>query len=451
MVFVDEVGIEVKAGSGGNGAASFRREKYVPRGGPAGGDGGRGGDIILEADSNLSTLLDFRYQHRYFAEPGGHGTGKDMHGKDAVDMVLKVPIGTVATDSVTGVVEADLTKHGQRAIIAHGGRGGRGNTHFASSSQQAPMFAENGEPGEERAYRLELKLLADVGLIGFPNAGKSTLIASISAAKPKIAEYPFTTLVPNLGVVAVDEEKTFVVADIPGLIEGASEGVGLGHQFLRHIERTRVLVHLIDMSGLTGREPLEDYEIINRELASYSERLSKLPQLVALNKIDVANPEDIEAMKELLQEKGATVFEISAATQAGLRPLVYAVSELLDTVAAETPAVEEDEIVRITVENRMKRVNDRRFTINRDDSGTFVVTGPAIERLVAMTNFTNEAAVTRLQRIMEKNKLVASLREHGAKEGDSVRIRDIEFDFIDEDLDHETVVKAGELDELDEL
>ncbi len=241
-VFVDEVTIEVKAGDGGNGAVAFRKEKYVPHGGPNGGDGGRGGDIILEADSNLSTLLDFRYQRKYDAPRGTHGISQDMHGKDAGDMILKVPIGTSATDTATGYVIADLTKHGQQAKIARGGQGGRGNAHFASSVQQAPKFAENGEPGEARTLKLELKLLADVGLIGYPNVGKSTLIAALSAARPKIADYPFTTLVPNLGVVRVDEERTFVIADIPGLIEGASEGIGLGHQFLRHVERTRLLL-----------------------------------------------------------------------------------------------------------------------------------------------------------------------------------------------------------------
>lgn len=448
-MFVDEVVITVTAGNGGNGVASFRREKFVPRGGPAGGDGGRGGDIILEADSNLSTLLDFRFQHVYDGESGGHGAGRDMHGKNADDMVLKVPIGTSATDTMTGVVTADLTKHGQRAMVARGGRGGRGNTHFASSSQQAPQFAENGEPGESHTYKLELKLLADVGLVGFPNAGKSTLIAAISAARPKIADYPFTTLVPNLGVVRVDDERNFVVADIPGLIEGASEGVGLGHQFLRHVERTRVLVHLIDLSGLSGREPLEDYTVINQELANYSDYLATLPQLIALNKTDVANPGDVETVHSLLAEQGVRVFDISAATHAGVQPLIYALADLLETVPRVREARPSDETVRITVATHGKSGADRRWALHRDDSGVFVVTGAGIDRLVAMTNFKNEAAVSRLQRTMDRTGVVRKLREMGAKEGDTVRIRDVEFDFIDEDLDPNQIAQEDVDDDLD--
>src|SRR5262245_16428476 len=273
-MFVDQGEIEVKAGDGGNGAVTFRKEKFVPRGGPSGGDGGRGGGIVLEVDPHLSTLLDFRYKRHYKAERGGDGRSKDMYGKDSADLVLKVPPGTAAYDRDSGVLVADLIELGSRAMVAKGGVGGRGNAHFASSIQQAPKFAEKGEPGEERWLRLELKLLADVGLLGFPSVGKSTLIAAVSAARPKIAEYPFTTLVPNLGVVYMEPGKSFVMADLPGLIEGAHEGAGLGHQFLRHVERTRVLVHMLDISGMTGRDPLEDFRVINRELELYSPELA---------------------------------------------------------------------------------------------------------------------------------------------------------------------------------
>ncbi len=429
-MFVDEVTIDVKGGDGGNGSVAFRREKYVPHGGPNGGDGGRGGDVILEADSNLSTLLDFRYQHHFDAPNGGQGTGRDMHGKDAADITLKVPLGTTATDTRTGRVLGDLTQPGQRLVAARGGMGGRGNAHFATSTQQAPKFAENGEPGEAFTLKLELKLLADVGLVGYPNAGKSTLIAAVSAARPKIADYPFTTLVPNLGVVRVDDERNFVMADIPGLIEGASEGVGLGHQFLRHVERTRLLAHILDLSPLTGREPLDDYAIINRELANYNARLSALPQIVVLNKTDVADPDLVQSVTDALQAEGRTVYAVSAATRDGLDTLVYALAETL--AALPRPAALEDKPVLITV--GQSRRTDRRWDAHYDAAeSVYVITGAGIERLVAMTNLMNEAAVFRLQRTMDKAGMVNKLRLLGAKEGDTVRIGKAEFDFIDED------------------
>ena len=429
-MFVDEVIIEVKAGDGGNGSVAFRKEKYVPFGGPNGGDGGKGGDVILEADSNLSTLLDFRYQRNYEALRGIHGTSRDMHGKNAGDITLKVPIGTTATDMETGRVLTDLTKHGQKATVARGGIGGRGNAHFATSTQQAPKFAENGEPGEAKSIKLELKLLADVGLIGYPNVGKSTLIAALSAARPKIADYPFTTLVPNLGVVRVDEERTFVVADIPGLIEGASEGIGLGHQFLRHVERTRLLCHLIDVSGTTGREPMDDYAVINRELAAYNEKLSHLPQVVVLNKTDVADPELVELLRAEFAEEDRPVFAISAATRSGLEPLVYFLAKSLAEMPPE-PVIE-DEIVRITADGR-SRHTDRRWDAHYDAANeVYVVAGKGIERLVAMTQLANDAAVNRLHRTLEKTGIINKLRTLGAQEGDTVRIGKAEFDFFDE-------------------
>ncbi len=431
IMFVDEVTIEVKAGNGGNGAVSFRREKFVPHGGPNGGDGGAGGDIILEADSNLSTLLDFRYQQHYDAENGAAGTGQEMHGKSAGNLVMKVPIGTSVTDVETGRIIADLTRHGETVIIAQGGQGGRGNSHFSSSVQQAPKFAENGEPGEHKKLILELKLLADVGLIGYPNVGKSTLIAAISAAKPKIANYPFTTLVPNLGVVAVEMDRNFVVADIPGLIEGASDGIGLGHQFLRHIERTRLLAHLVDISGLTGRDPMDDYAIINRELRAYSEALANLPQVIVLSKIDVVDPDVVALYREEFEAEGHSVFPISAATRQGLEPLVFALADRLDQIPMP-PALDAD-IVRITPESMGKRRFDRRWEAYYDKAEqVYVVAGAGIERLVAMTSLTNEDAVRRLQRSLEKAGIINKLRVLGAKEGDSVRIGDAEFDYIDE-------------------
>lgn len=442
-MFVDQVTIEVKAGSGGNGSVAFRREKYVPFGGPNGGDGGRGGDIILEADSNLSTLLDFRYQRLYEAPDGGMGTSRDMHGKNADDIVMKVPLGTTVTDAANGSIVCDLLEHAKRAVIAHGGIGGRGNAHFSSSTHQAPKYAENGEPGEERKLILELKLLADVGLIGFPNVGKSTLISALSAARPKIADYPFTTLVPNLGVVRIDEERTFVVADIPGLIEGASEGIGLGHQFLRHVERTRLLAHLIDMSPMTGREPLDDYAVINRELEKYDARLADLPQIVVLNKIDVADAELAEMVTQELVVRGKAVFAVSAATRQGLEPLVFALGEQLSTLAYPLAAIDE-ETLRITVDTMARRRQDRRWQASRNSEGVYIVEGKGIERLISMTNLDNEAAVTRLQRTLEKTGIIAKLRTLGAGQGDAVRIGKAEFDFFDEDAEDPKPAEANE-------
>lgn len=436
-MFVDRVTIEVKGGRGGNGSVAFRREKYVPFGGPSGGDGGRGGDIILEADSNLSTLLDFRYQCLYHAPNGEAGASSDMHGRNAADVLLKVPLGTTATDSESGQVLCDLTQHGQQATIAKGGGGGRGNAHFASSTHQAPKYAENGEPGEEHSLVLELKLLADVGLIGFPNVGKSTLIAALSAARPKIADYPFTTLVPNLGVVRVDNDRAFVVADIPGLIEGASEGVGLGHQFLRHVERTRLLAHLLDLGPMTGRDPLEDFATINHELEKYDPRLAKVPQLVVLNKTDIADPDMVTMVTEALTAEGHTVYPISAATRAGLEPLVYAMGEQLAALPP-APSLMEDETVRITVGTMNRRRQDRRWQASRTAGGLYLVEGKGIERLVSMTNLESAAAVSRLQRTLEKAGIVAKLRTLGAGEGDTVRIGKTEFDFFDEDAADET-------------
>ncbi len=432
-MFVDEVEIEVEAGNGGNGMVQFRKEKYVPRGGPNGGDGGHGGSITLKVDLNITTLLDYRFRHKYKADRGGDGASKDMFGKNAHDLTLKVPQGTVVTDMATGNIIADLNTPDAVATIARGGMGGRGNAHFATSIHQAPKFAERGEPGEHKQLRLELKLLADVGLLGFPNVGKSTLIAAVSAAKPKIANYPFTTLVPNLGVVYVEAERNFVMADIPGIIEGASEGVGLGHQFLRHVSRSRVLLHLLDVSGMSGRDPLNDYEVLNRELALYDERLAQLPQRVVLNKIDVAaDPEAVDALEATLRERGCTVYRISAVTRQGLTPLMYDVMAHLEQLRAEDAirAASEPATVRFVA---LPEEDDRHWEARRVDDKTFEVVGRGIERMVAMTDLTNEYALRRLQRSLDKIGITRKLKALGAKDGDTVRIRDIEFDYDDED------------------
>lgn len=427
-MFVDEVEIEVIAGDGGNGMVSFRREKYVPHGGPNGGDGGRGGSVILKADPNLSTLLDFRFQRHYRAERGGHGGSKQMFGKDGADLVLRAPVGTVATDLETGEVVADLVYPHQTVVVARGGKGGRGNAHFATSVHQAPKFAEKGEPGERRRLKLELKLLADVGLLGYPNVGKSTLIAAVSAARPKIADYPFTTLVPNLGVVRVDIDKSFVIADLPGLIEGASQGAGLGHQFLRHVSRSRLLIHLLDVSGLSGRDPLNDFEVINRELALYDPKLAALPQIVALNKIDVlADQAELEPIERALADRGYPVFRISAATGTGLRELIFEAMRRLETLPKQFEEAPQGKVVI-----QVKPTDDNFWEVRHPEPGLFEIVGRAVERRVAMTDVENEEAMERLHRLLDRMGVIQALREHGIRHGDTVRIRDIEFEFQDE-------------------
>jgi GTP-binding protein len=338
-MFVDEVDIFVKAGDGGRGCVSFRREKYVPRGGPDGGHGGRGGDVILEADEGLTTLLDFRYRRQYAAGRGEHGRGSDQHGANAEDLVLRVPVGTVVRERAPGLVLGELTADGQRLLVAKGGRGGRGNAAFATSTRRAPRIAEPGGPGEERWLSLELKLLADVGVVGFPNAGKSTLVSRLSAARPKIADYPFTTLVPTLGIVRLDDERSFVIADIPGLIPGAAEGKGLGHRFLRHVERTRVLVHLLDLDPATGRDPVDDWRLIQHELAEYSAELAARPQVLAANKTDLPGAEPrLERVRALAAREGLPLVAMSARTGAGLDALRNAVGSLLAASAGPRPA-----------------------------------------------------------------------------------------------------------------
>jgi GTP-binding protein len=436
-MFIDQVDIEVQAGNGGHGAVSFRREKYVPHGGPDGGDGGCGGSVVLEVDPHLSTLLDFRYKHRYQAPRGGDGQGKNMHGKDGTDLLLKVPPGTVVYDRDTGKLIADLTVPGARAVVAKGGAGGRGNAHFATSVQQAPKFAEKGEPGEFRRLRLELKLLADVGLLGYPNVGKSTLIAAVSAARPKIADYPFTTLVPHLGVVYVEPQKSFVMADLPGLIEGAHEGAGLGYRFLRHVERTRVLLHMLDVSGMTGRDPLQDFRIINKELALYSDKLATLPQIVALNKMDIAaDLKMVEHIEATLRAEGYPVYRISAATHQNLKPLLYALWNRLEEERAKEPATSAEHVVHIKAE---PEEDPRHWEAIPIGPSEWEIRGKGLERLVAMTDLQNEYAVRRLQRTLERAGVHQKLAELGAKEGDTVRIGSAEFDYQDDETEPEGI------------
>ena len=422
-MFIDRAKISIKAGDGGDGMSSFRREKYAPKGGPNGGDGGRGGDIVFLADRNMNTLLDFRYKKKFKAQKGGDGEDTNKFGRHAEAVVIKVPVGTLVFDEETDELIADLIEDGQTAIVGRGGRGGRGNARFANSVNRAPTFAEHGEPGEERTLRMELKLLADVGLVGYPSVGKSSIIATVSAARPDIAAYHFTTLTPVLGIVRIDDQTNFVMADIPGLIEGAHEGKGLGHDFLRHIERTRVIVHVLDVSGMEGRDPMEDYRKINKELAAYNERLSSRPQIIAANKMDLPDARsNYPAIEAALKAEGREVFPVSAATGEGLQPLVQRIAEMLATLPKED----------MTVAPVIPTVADDDspdFTIRRDDSGAFIVEGKNIERLVAMTRFHDEESLRRFQNILRRNGIDEALRNRGIKDGDTVRIREMEFEF----------------------
>ncbi|HEX2948050.1 MAG TPA: GTPase ObgE [Armatimonadota bacterium] len=427
-MFIDQAKIFVQSGKGGDGAVSFRREKFVPRGGPDGGDGGRGGDVILVAENRVRTLLRFRYERRFVAEPGSNGSKNNRSGKNAHDIIVKVPIGTVIFDDETNEQLVDLDREGMTAVIASGGRGGRGNQHYATPTRQIPRFAEKGVPGEHRNLRLELKLLADVGLIGLPNAGKSTLLASISAATPKIADYPFTTLEPQLGVVAVDD-RSFVMADLPGLIEGAAQGKGKGTDFLRHAERSRVLLHVVDVSGGFGGEldPWDSFQTINREISLYGEGLEALPMLVALNKVDLPSAEEyLPDMIRNLERAGYRYFQISAVTGDGVKPLLYAIDEILRKQEDAEEAARPEKPTHVVV-----RRERRELEVNLIDEGLWEVTGTGIERLLAMTDLENEEAVERLQRSLQRMGVFDLLRERGVKEGDSVRIGTTELEFVE--------------------
>ncbi len=434
-MFLDEVKIFVRSGDGGNGLVAFRREKYVPKGGPAGGDGGRGANVVFIVDEGLRTFMDYRYQKKFVAPNGENGMSKGMHGRKSKDLYLKVPPGTVIRDTDTGEVLADLVEHEQEVVVARGGRGGRGNCRFATPSNPAPEIAENGEPGEERNLTLELKLMADVGLVGFPSVGKSTLLSITSKAKPKIADYHFTTLAPNLGVVETKDHRSFVMADLPGLIEGASQGVGLGHQFLRHIERTKVIVHVIDMSATDGRDPYEDYKIINQELAEYNMRLLERPQVVVANKMDIPVASDnLKEFKKQLENDGEEVdiVEISAFTRSNIDNLLYKISDILDNTDPNT--LYELDTEEESMENRVlykHKPKDETFKITRDDTGAYVVSGPGIERAFLMTDFNRDASVRRFAQQMRSMGVDDALRERGCKNGDTVKILKGEFEFVE--------------------
>lgn len=426
-MFVDQVSVYIKAGDGGNGLVAYRREKYVPMGGPAGGDGGNGADVVFEVDEGLNTLMDFRYKRHFKGKRGENGMSKTQHGKNAEPLVVPVPPGTTVIDEATEEVIADLTVHGQRAVIAKGGRGGRGNTRFATPRNPAPDMAENGEPGQEKNIKVELKLIADVGLVGFPSVGKSTLLSVVSAAKPKIADYHFTTLSPNLGVVDTSDQRSFVMADLPGLIEGASEGIGLGYQFLRHVERTRVIVHVIDMASIEGRDPYEDYMKINQELKEYDAKLLNRPQIIAANKMDMPEAkENLEAFKEQLTDE-VPIYEISALTKEGLRDILFAIADKLETIPKNTTEVDDSEE---TVVYRYQK-EEEAFHITRDPDGAFVLYGKKIETLFKMTDFQRDEAVQRFARQMRGMGVDYALRERGAKDGDTIRLLDYEFEFVE--------------------
>ncbi|MFB1099123.1 MULTISPECIES: GTPase ObgE [Bacillaceae] len=426
-MFVDQVKVFVKAGDGGNGLVAYRREKYVPLGGPAGGDGGNGGDVIFKVDEGLNTLMDFRYQRHFKAKRGENGMSKGQHGKNSEPLILPVPPGTLVRDEDTGEVIADLTKHEQEAVIAKGGRGGRGNSRFATPRNPAPDFAENGEPGVERNLQIELKLIADVGLVGFPSVGKSTFISVVSAAKPKIADYHFTTLAPNLGVVETQDQRSFVLADLPGLIEGAHEGIGLGHQFLRHVERTRVIVHVIDMASTEGRDPYDDYVTINEELKKYNEDLTTRPQIIIANKMDIPEAEENLVVFKEKVPADIDVFPISAITRDGLQDVLYAIADKLDQIPkTEKPVEEQTERVVYRFEE-----SEKPFEITRDPDGAFVLYGEPIEKLFKMTDFNRDEAARRFSRQMRAMGVDEALRKRGAKDGDIIRLLELEFEFID--------------------
>jgi len=431
-MFSDQTKINVIAGKGGDGMVAFRREKYKPDGGPAGGDGGKGGDVIFVVEEGLRTLIDFRYNPHFKAKNGENGMPKNKHGKNAKDLYVEVPPGTILRDADTDEFIADLTEQGKEMIVAYGGRGGHGNTKFATQNNPAPSISENGEPGQERNIELELKVLADAGLIGYPSAGKSTFLSVVSGAKPKIGAYPFTTIAPNLGVVRFKSGDGFVLADIPGLIEGASEGVGLGTEFLKHVQRTKVLLHVIDMSGMEGRDPFDDYQTINNELEEYDLQLTERPQIVLANKMDMPHSEDnLKKFKEKLDKTNHNVeiYEISAIAKTGLDPVLRRVSELLE-VTPEFPLYDEEteSEERVIYKHESK---EKPFEITRDPDGTWVLSGQRLEKVFKMTNFDHEESIQRFSRQMRGMGIDKELRKRGAQNGDSVRIDEFVFEFVE--------------------
>ncbi len=424
-MFIDKARIFVKAGNGGNGAVSFRREKYVPAGGPDGGDGGRGANIIMVADTGLRTLMDFKYKKKYSAQHGEDGSKKKRAGKNGGDLILSVPEGTVIRDEKTGLIIADLKKAGDKAVVARGGYGGKGNQHFANAVRQAPAFAKSGTDGQERWITLELKMIADVGLLGFPNVGKSTFLSVVTSAKPKIANYHFTTLTPNLGVVQTRHGESFVIADIPGIIEGAADGVGLGHDFLRHVERTKVLVHIVDISGIEGRDPIDDFEKINEELRLYNEKLASRPQILVANKSDLLFDETIyENFKKTMEEKGYEVFKMSAVTRDGVDQVIDRVSQLLNEVE-DVELVSQEEMYRPELD-----VDDEGgLKVEIDEDGIYVVTGKELRRIMYSVNFDDMESLQFFQAQMESKGVFDMLRQAGIEDGDTVKIYELEFEF----------------------
>lgn len=418
---VDLVKIMIKAGKGGNGYVSFRREKYVAAGGPDGGDGGKGGDIYFIVDSDVNTLVDFRYKKKFMAEDGQRGEGGNRYGKSGADLYIKVPAGTVVKNAENDRILADLTEVGEKCLIAKGGRGGRGNAKFATSTRQVPKFAEEGEEGESFELILELKLLADVGLVGFPNVGKSTILSIMTAAKPKIGNYQFTTLIPNLGVVKLDNGVDFVLADIPGLIEGAHTGAGLGHEFLRHVERTKVIIHVVDCSQSEGRDVIKDFETINSELKLYNDKLAKRPQVVVANKMDLPNSEEnFIRLKEVTDKLGYELFPVSAVTQEGLKEVFYKVSEMLKNIIPE----EKEEII---VEAEIKDTSDFEIKV---ENNIYIISGKIIEKVMRNINFDDYESVQYFQRFLDTKGINKQLEKMGINEGDSVRIGEVEFEYI---------------------
>ena len=420
-MFIDRAKVTIASGAGGDGIVAFRREKYVPRGGPSGGDGGKGGSVYLKADDGLNTLMNFRRKRKFTAEKGENGGAKEMFGKSGEDIVIPVPLGTMVYDANTDELLADLVHQGQTVLIAKGGRGGRGNSHFATSAVRAPVYAEKGEPGESREIRLELKVRAAVGFLGFPSVGKSSLIRKVSGARPEVAAYHFTTLTPSLGVVDLDDTRSFVMADIPGLIEGASEGVGLGYEFLRHVERSKVLIHVLDAAGSEGRDPVSDFEIINNELEIYSPALAEKKQIVAGNKIDlIENPEKLENLKNAIEKKGYQFFPICTLTGEGIKSLLEAAWKILQ----ETPAAETDTTEKAIVYEMPKK----EFTVEHINN-VYSVTGKRVEKLVSMTDFNNPVSLRRFDKAWKFMGLDKLLKKEGIQEGDTVNLYGIEFSF----------------------
>ncbi len=430
-MFSDRARIFIKSGKGGDGHVSFRRELYVPDGGPDGGNGGRGGDVIFVVDKGLNTLGDFRHNSKYIAQSGEEGGKRKCSGKNGEDLIIKVPEGTVILDDETGKVIADMSSGNMQETILRGGRGGKGNMNYATATMQAPQYAQPGQDAQERWVRLELKVIADVGLVGFPNVGKSTLLSRVTNARPKIANYHFTTLNPNLGVVDLDGSKGFVIADIPGLIEGASEGIGLGHEFLRHIERTKVIIHMVDAASTEGRDPVADIQAINSELEAYNPELLTRPQVIAANKIDAlyddGTESPIDRLRAEFEPKGITVYPISAVSGQGLKELLYAVRELLDTMPEESVVFEKEMDISMMYDNP-----EEAFTVSKDPDGTYVVAGPRVDRMLGYTNLESEKGFHFFQRFLRETGILAQLKDLGVEEGDTVRVGEyLEFDYYD--------------------